>query len=320
MAATALAPLVARPGGVPRGLPTGQWAGGLDLDVAQLGPRRGRLRRWSYVAAADDTVAAGAAIVDLGYTVASFLWICREGQVTQWERKGLPGRHGRVPTTARAGGAWFRVGRDDVRVGPDGTLHAEVGQGSRRLTVDLAVQPDTAALIVVPTAGGGWNATQKVAGEPVSGSVTTPEWRHELASGSAWRDYTVGRQDRDTRWRWAAGAGRTDDGRVGINVSTGMNEHTPGENLVWWEGVPYTLPLDRLEPVGTFDGPWSLSGAGWSLDFVPEGVRAADENLLIVRSQYVQPIGTFRGTLPGPDGQPRSVALHGVTEDHRARW
>lgn len=320
MAATALAPLVARPPAVPTTLPTGQWTGGLDLDVARLGPRQGRLRRWSYLAAADDEVAAGAAIVDLGYTVASFLWICRGGQVTQWERKGLPGRHGRVPTTTDAGGAWFRVGRDEVRVGPDGTLRAEVGQGSRRLAIDLAVRPDTPALIVVPTAGGGWNATQKVAGEPASGSVTTPEGRHEMTSGSAWRDYTVGRQDRDTRWRWAAGAGRTEDGRVGINVSTGMNEHPPGENLVWWEGVPYALPLDRLEPVGAYDGPWRLSGPDWSLDFVPQGVRAADENLLVVRSQYVQPIGTFHGTLPGPDGRARPVTLHGVTEDHRARW
>jgi hypothetical protein len=319
MAAPALAPLIAGPGGAPTDLPTGQWAAALDLDVAGLGSRRGRLRRWSYVAAADDEVAAGAAVVDLGYTVASFLWICRDGQVSQWERKGLPGRHGRVPTTAAGGEAWFRAGRDEVRVGPDGTLHAAVGHHGQRLAVDLAVRPDTPALIVVPTAGGGWNATQKVAGESATGTVTTPAWSHEL-SGSAWRDYTVGRQDRDTRWRWAAGAGRTDDGRVGINVSTGMNEHAPGENLVWWDGTPYALPLDRLEPVGAFDGAWVLSGEGWSLDFQPDGVRAADENLLIVRSRYVQPIGTFRGSLPGPDGRPRTVTLHGVTEDHRARW
>ena len=319
MAAAALAPLVPGPVGAATDLPTGQWAGGLGLDVAVLGPRRGRLRRWSYVAASDDEVAAGAAIVDLGYTVASFVWICRAGHVLQWERKGLPGRHGRVPTTVGAGDAWFRAGRDEVRVSPDGALHAEVGGRAGRLTIDLAVRPDTPALIVVPTAGGGWNATQKVAGESASGTVTTPSWRHDL-SGGAWRDYTVGRQDRDTRWRWAAGAGRTEDGRVGINVSTGMNEHAPGENLVWWDGTPYALPLDRLEPIGSFDGPWALSGPDWSLAFVPEGVRGADENLLVVRSQYVQPIGTFRGTLPGPDGRPRTVTLHGVTEDHRARW
>lgn len=315
----ALAPLVAAPDGVPTSLPVGQWAGALALDVAELGPRRGRLRRWSYVAASDDDVAAGAAIVDLGYTVASFLWVCREGHVVQWERKAVPGRHGRVPTTVDGGDAWFRVGKDHVRIGPAGTLHADVGRRGQRLTIDLTVRADTPALVVVPTAGGGWNATQKVAGETASGTVRTPSWTHEL-SGGAWRDYTVGRQDRDTRWRWAAGAGRANDARVGINVSTGMNEHAPGENLVWWDGVPYALPLDRLEPLDAFDGPWKLSGAGWSLDFSPDGVRAADENLLIVRSQYVQPIGTFRGTLPGPDGGTRTVTLHGVTEDHRARW
>jgi hypothetical protein len=31
-------------------------------------------------------------------------------------------------------------------------------------------------------------------------------------------------------------------------------------------------------------------------------------------------MGTFQGTLPGPDGSSVAVAMHGVTEDHQARW
>jgi len=303
----------------PAKLAVGRWAGGLDLDVAGLGSRRGRLRRWSYVAAADDHVAAGGAVIDLGYVVAAFVWVCRDGHVVQWERKGLPGRHGRVPSTAADGVAWYRRGTDRVEVSPDGTMRAEVGRGERRIEVDLRIQPDQPASVIVPTARGGWNATQKSAGETAVGRVSAVGWEHDL-HGGAWRDYTVGRQDRDTSWRWAAGAGRSATRRVGLNASTGMNEHPPGENIVWWDGVPYPLLLTKLQPVGDNAGPWVLEGPAWALDFRPAGVRAADENLLLVRSRYVQPIGTFHGTLPGPDGDPVEVVVQGVTEDHQARW
>lgn len=316
-----LTPLAPRPSGAVAALPTGGWAGPFDLDVVALGRKHGRLRRWSYLAVADQDVAAGAAVVDLGYAVASFVWVHHDGRVRTWERKGLPGRHGRVPTTVAGGDAWFHRGDDVVRVGPEGNLEVRVGDGTAALEVDAQVTPDLPAFVVVPTARGGWNATQKVAGEQGNGRVTVAGAVHDLSAAGSWRDYTVGRQDRDTVWRWAAGAGRSADGRrVGLNLSTGMNEHPPGENLVWWDGVPFPLPLERLEPVAGAEGPWHLAGPGWHLDFAPQGVRAADENLLVVRSWYVQPIGCFAGTLPGPDGGAVPVSLTGVTEDHRARW
>lgn len=49
------------------------------------------------------------------------------------------------------------------------------------------------------------------------------------------------------------------------------------------------------------------------------GGRVATEDLLLVRSAYVQPIGRFEGALPDPTGHPVEVSLTGVTEDHRAR-
>lgn len=66
----------------------------------------------------------------------------------------------------------------------------------------------------------------------------------------------------------------------------------------------------------------SLAGrrARLGLDVSPVGVRQADENLVLVRSRYVQPIGRFHGTLPGPDGEAVAVSLVGVTEDHEAVW
>jgi hypothetical protein len=56
---------------------------------------------------------------------------------------------------------------------------------------------------------------------------------------------------------------------------------------------------------------------GGALEFTAGAMRARHDNLLIFRSEYEQPFGTFRGTLPG------GVELaegYGVMERHVAVW
>ncbi|MBW3657863.1 MAG: DUF2804 domain-containing protein [Actinobacteria bacterium] len=303
-------------------LPPGLTAGRLDVDPVFLGPRRGRVRRWMYAAAGDEVRAVGAAVVDLGFAGTAFVWALVDGQVTTWERTRPLARGCRVGSLPAHGGAL--TGRDTVRIGGDGSLAIDVlpAGGSERLRARLTAGEVTPAVLVTGTAGGGWNVTQKAAGYAVSGELgwagaTTP------FAGGGWRDWTAGRQDRRTSWHWAAGAGATRDGtaRVGLNVSTGMNDAGAGEDVVWWDGVPSPLEASTLAPAsGDVAGPWIVAGPGWRLELEPVGVRAADEQLVLVASRYVQPVGRFVGTLPGPDGRPRQVELTGVTERHVARW
>ena len=56
---------------------------------------------------------------------------------------------------------------------------------------------------------------------------------------------------------------------------------------------------------------------GTALDFTPESERASKVDLLVIRSAYRQPFGTFTGTLPG-DLVVRQG--YGVMEDHGALW
>lgn len=313
-----LPPVLTSPDG---GLATGLWAGNLTTDPVAHGSARGRVRRWSYAAAGDARVQLGVAVVDLGPVAAAFAW-CWDGQrLHRWERKGLGGRHARVGATPDVP-AWFVRGASSVEVAADGTFAVDVPVEGGRLHARIDVAPTTAAVLSTRTPGGGWNVTRKAAGEPATGVVKVAGVTHRL-DGASWRDWTSGRQDRRTVWRWAAGAGRDDEHRrrVGLNASTGMNGTRPGENVVWWDGIPYPLALSHLEPVADgAAGRWRLAGEGWDLRFEPVAVRAATENLLVVRSRYVQPIGSFRGTLPGPDGAPIAVTIHGVTEDHAATW
>ena len=208
-----------------------------------------------------------------------------------------------------------------MAIGPDGDLDLDVPVEGGRLVASVAIEPDQPVVCVTPTPRGGWNATQKVAGERARVRVRTATTQVAV-TGGAWRDWTLGAQDRDTTWRWAAAAGTAEDGRrVGLNVSTGMNGAGAGEDVVWWDGVPVPLRLDELGPAGArMTGDWRLAGPDWALDVATVGARAADENLLLVRSRYVQPVGTFTGTLPDPAGRAVPVRLVGVTEDHVARW
>lgn len=307
--------LPARPAGP--GLPDGLWTGSLDHDPTR--GRRGRRRRWSYVGAGSPDAMVGAAIVDLGFASTAFAWCMVDGQVQQWQARGLPwvaARLGRHAATA----ARFRGGGGSVVIGAHGDLDLDVPVDGGRMQARVRLEPDQPAVCVTPTPHGGWNSTQKVSGERARIRVRTPS-AQVGTDGGAWRDWTVGGQDRDTAWRWAAAAGRAADGRrVGINASTGMNG-VVGEDVVWWDGVPHALTVTALGPTTPrLSRDWRVAGPGWALDADVAGVRAANENLLVVRSRYVQPIGTFTGTLPDPGGRAVPVTLVGVTEDHEAHW
>ena len=128
-------------------------------------------------------------------------------------------------------------------------------------------------------------------------------------------DDTAGYHARHTEWWWAAGVGEATDGRAAAwNLVRGVNDPPTGsERAVWVGGEPHEPP-----PVSFTADLSSISCEdGSSLDFHAEAERSRRENLLIVKSDYRAPFGTFSGTLPG--GIPLASGL-GVCEHHRARW
>lgn len=303
------------------GLAHGLRAGELSVDPIRHGPAAGRARRWLYAAAGGDGVALGAAVVSLGPVGTVFVWAAVGDTVLTWERRVVLGRGLQVGPLPAAGARYAGRGAR-VTIDGCGGLTLEVpGGGAPPLRASVSAAPSTPVVLVTPTPGGGWNATEKRAGYPVEGWMEAAGRRHRV-EGGGWRDWTAGRQDRHTTWRWAAGAGTSGDGRrVGLNVSTGMNGAGAGEDVVWWDGHPWPVEVTTLGPVGIDPaGPWTVAGPGWALHLEPWGRRAADEDLFLVRSRYVQPIGRLHGTLPGPDGAAVDVDLVGVTEDHAATW
>jgi hypothetical protein len=123
-------------------------------------------------------------------------------------------------------------------------------------------------------------------------------------------DDTAAYYERHTRWLWSAGVGVSVDGRaVAWNLVDGVNDApAESERTVWVDGVPSEPPPSHFaRDLITVD----------ELSFHSEATRERQDNLVLIRSSYRQPFGTFAGKLPG------SVELaegYGVMEEHDARW
>jgi hypothetical protein len=247
------------------------------------------LKAWRYVGVFAPELMLCVASVRIGRARQSFwaVWDRRDARL--YERTAL----GRAGVTLERGSVSVRAG--EVRV--------ELALDERPGVESVCVSGD----------GYGW--TRKQGGVQVRGAVTLPGATPVTLDANAVIDDTAAYYERHTRWRWSAGVGRSTDGRaLAWNLVDGVNDPpNSSERTIWVDGDAYEPP-----PV-TFDD--DLSGVG-ELRFQTEATRERRENLLLIRSRYRQPFGTFRGSLPGSAGSD-SIDLEygfGVLEDHDVWW
>lgn len=182
-----------------------------------------------------------------------------------------------------------------------------------------------AVAIEDPEGGGGAGAlapgevwTRKQAGVRAYGRLALDGGSPRAIEALAVIDDTAGYHPRRTEWWWSAGVGTGEDGAaLAWNLVRGVNDPPTGsERAVWIDGVPREAPPVRfaadLSEIVAAD-----ADDGSRLSFAARAVRRRSENLLLVRSDYTAPFGTFSGTLPG--GLRLQDGL-GVMEHHRARW
>jgi hypothetical protein len=258
--------------------------------------RRGRpLKRWRYVGAYDADVMVCVCAVRIGPVPQRF-WAVAE--------RGRP-----ILTRTTTGPGGVRI---DPPCGGQGVSRATVEAGDVR--VDLEVEESGGIETVHPSGRSGYVWTRKQAGVPMRGVVEVAGRRHRIDTLGVVDD-TAGYHQRQTTWRWCAGAGRLADGRtVGWNLVTGVNDAPrDSERAIWVDGAAF-----EPGPVEIADDLSSVRFAeGGELRFDPWAERAERTNLLLVRSSYRQPFGDFSGVLP------RGLELAeggGVMEWHDARW
>jgi hypothetical protein len=188
------------------------------------------------------------------------------------------------------------TGRREVELAPG---RAQVR--SRDVFIDLMLD-ETAGIETASLMGRSYAWTRKQGGVPIRGRVVLEGVLRELDARGVIDD-SAGYHQRHTSWRWCAGVGRASDGRdLAWNLVEGIHDApVHSERTVWIDGAPREAPPTPPD----------------ALHFHPEAERARTDNLLLVRSAYRQPFGSFSGELPG------GVALaegYGVTEAHDAWW
>lgn len=249
------------------------------------------LKRWRYVAFFCEEMMMCAARVEVGPLRQSF-WAL------------LDRRSGRLRERTR------RVPRRRLMELREGELRLR--DGGIRLKVELEEEPGVVARC---PHGDAWIWTRKQAGVPARGAISFDGERPRTLNALAVIDDTAGYHARVTEWRWAAGVGIDPDGvPLAFNLVQGVNDPPTGsERAVWVGSVPHETP--------TVEFATDLTGIscadGSRLRFTAEAQRARREDLLLLRSDYEAPFGTFEGELPG------GIALEhgiGVMEHHKAKW
>jgi hypothetical protein len=246
------------------------------------------LKAWRYVGVYGPELMLCAGAVRIGPARQSFWAI--------WER-----RAGRLHERTSLGSGAVRLGFGRLRI-DDGEMRAEI---------QLDEQP---GIETVCPSGGSYAWTRKQGGIAARGTVALGERLYPL-DARAVIDDTAGYYQRHTRWRWSAGVGTATDGRsLAWNLVAGVNDPPSGsERTLWVDGEPL-----EPDPVEFGDGLTSIGFADQrSLRFQPEAVRERRENLLLVRSSYRQPFGSFEGELAGGIGVAEG---YGVMEEHDVFW
>jgi Protein of unknown function (DUF2804) len=242
------------------------------------------LKAWRYVAIFAPDVLICVAAVRVGPARQSF-WAV-------WDR-GARCLHERT---------WLSAG--GVRLGPGS---ARVADG--RAGLALAFAEGSGVETVCPS-GSGYAWTRKQGGVPAQGTLDLGDGRPRAVQGRAVIDDTAAYYERHTRWRWCAGVGTDVHARpVAWNLVEGVNDPpSDSERTVWVDGVPREVGPVAIAP--------ALDTAG-ALRFHAEATRAHRQNLVLVRSRYRQPFGSFTGALP--EGPELAEGL-GVMEEHDAWW
>jgi Protein of unknown function (DUF2804) len=206
---------------------------------------------------------------------------------------------------------WWALALPDgtLREGSRGVRLCEPGRAAVEGVIDIRLEEDEGVEVTSPVARGDWIWTRKQGGVPARGRVVLDGSEREIEA-RAIVDDSGGYHDRHTSWRWSAGVGVGEDGTaVAWNLVDGIHD-APGasERRVWRGDV-----AAEVDPVEFAPDLSRVAG----LQFTPWAERRENLNLLLFRSHYRQPFGSFSGELP--DGI-RLREGYGVMEEHDALW
>jgi len=300
-----------------------------------LGPgsfgRKLRVKEWHYHSIAGDDWFLGFALVQLGYVANAFVYLVDRATDEKLEYEAISplGRALSFAPSSVLGETSWRSGQSRIQIGYDKGWNVEldVSLSGKRLSGEIRIEEQEALAVVFPLAADRPAYTHKAAGMPAQANLSLSGSRVVLSNALATLDWTRSLARRRTRWKWASFAGKSRDGRtIGLNLSSDVYDDPEGEsheNAAWIDGVTHDLAGVCFElPSDPASEPWhirSSSSDQVDLEFRPHGARRQTLNLGLIRSDFIQPFGTFHGRLSTPEPV-RVDGAFGVVENHFALW
>lgn len=297
---------------------------------------RFREKRWCYLGIIHPDIIFGCAVVHLGYISNAFVFGFDRQQKKMMSHSLVfpPLGQIRYDRNPENGICSYKSLRGKLILSHNKkqkSICASFFWPGKYLKADIdVIEPDGGILpmnFLMPMGSGRRAFTSKTAGLKARGKIILNKKPFDLSSENTFAvfDWTDGFYPRQTFWNWACGAGIAHDGtRIGFNFSSGVYESGLLENTVWINGTPFKqreiiFAYDRENPLN----PWRITSEDGLVDlkFMPEGIRSADDNLGIIKSKFIQPCGSFEGSIKaGKHPDIRFSSIGGVVEEHFAKW
>jgi hypothetical protein len=291
-----------------------------------LRERFARRKKWVYVAIAAEDVWISLAVVRTGYAATAFAFVYDLAKKAMLVDRTVlaPSPLSRIADGPHEEGlvARFATGKTSFVLARGGSrldVRVKIGELDIEAALDETAAPPS--ITAIARLGDGLlDATEKRALTKVTGAARIEGRTIDLSRAVGGWDYTHGLLPRHTKWNWAFALGKTNDGRpIAFNVVQGFVGEA--ECAAFLDGEVHPI----VEPKFGFDVdrpelPWTLRGDGIDLTFETGAVHSQHTNLAVIRSRFVQPVGTFSGLvrIAGKDVLVRN--LPGVVEDQDVLW
>ena len=324
-----------------------QWSGRFNhkdtKDLLNLNPSffsldRIREKRWCYMGIINPDIIFGCAVIHLGYIASAFVFGFdrREKQMVEHAPVFFPLGQVSFDRNPDHGITSYQSLRGRLCLTHDHsagkkTIKAGFYLPGRSIKAEIEVTDPEGGLFpmhfLMPMKDKRPAFTTKAAGLKAKGQIILNRKSFDLDPENTFAvfDWTNGFYPRQTSWNWACGAGLSHDGtKIGFNFSSGVYENGLLENTVWINGKPEGAG----EMIFTYDPqnpllPWKIKSRDGLIDltFKSEGIRRANDNLGIIKSRFIQPCGSFEGSIQTGETSPIHFSnVGGVVEEHHAKW
>jgi hypothetical protein len=288
------------------------------------------LKRWIFLGVCNEDIIFGLAVVHLGYLSNLFTYVFdrKEKKILKEFDLINPAAAGTLFSGSSVDGrvSFSAAGaKADISFsGGAAALSVKIGDALEAgLSFSRAQEPLN---IVTRTGLKGFNYTNKEAGLPVEGKIRAAGKEYGLDGSKPCGnlDYTFGILKRQTFWNWASGGGKDSNGKkIGFNFSQGVNETGFTENAFWIDGKMVKVDtVDFIYDDLNMLSEWKMrsSDGKVNISFKPEGERAKNLNIGVIKSYYHQPFGTFTGEFSDGKEKYTLKEVYGFTEEHEAVW